>query len=198
MLHNDPNKYEEAQLISLLADDSEYAFQLIYDRHRSRIYQVSLRYLKSPILAQEVVQDVFLKLWFNRKNLRIDQPVEAWLYQVAKNNLLNRLRKIANEWKAMKGLGLIAETSTNNIEAICQEAQYNKLLNAAIKQLPEQQQKVFTLARQEQLTYNDIAARLNISPLTVKTHMSRALDSIKFYLAEHGIIIPAALFIILK
>ncbi|MEO8944507.1 MAG: sigma factor, partial [Ginsengibacter sp.] len=102
------NKYEDSQLIALLSDDSEYAFQLLYDRHRRRIYQTALRYLKSPSLAQEVVQDVFLKLWFYRKDIKADRSLEAWLYSLAKNNVLNRLKKIANEWKAKNDLRIVS------------------------------------------------------------------------------------------
>jgi RNA polymerase sigma-70 factor (ECF subfamily) len=196
-LHPDEIKYEESKLISLLAEDSEYAFQLLYDRHRKRIYQTALRYLKSPILAQEVVQDVFLKLWFNRKSLKPDQPLEAWLYSLTKNNLINRLKKIANEWKALKGLGFISERSINNIENNLQESQYNELLQTAIGQLSEQQQKVFTLARHEQLTYLEIGKKLQISPLTVKTHMSRALESIKVFFSDHGITLSTSIIILL-
>jgi DNA-directed RNA polymerase specialized sigma24 family protein len=78
-LHPTEQSYEEARLIALLADDSEYAFQLLFDRHRNRIYHTAIRYLKSPVLAQEVVQDVFLKLWFERRNIRQGLPLEAWL-----------------------------------------------------------------------------------------------------------------------
>jgi len=192
-LDPDEIKYEESKLIALLAEDSEYAFQLLYDRHRRRIYQTALRYLKSPILAQEVVQDVFLKLWFNRKNLKTDQPVEAWLYTITKNNLLNRIKKIANEWRAIKGASHLSEKFVDNIENNMQSAQYNELLQKAIAHLPEQQQKVFTLARYEQLTYIEIGEHLGISPLTVKTHMSRALDSIKIFFADHGIVFFAGI-----
>lgn len=190
-------KYEESKLILLLAGDSEYAFQLLYDRHRKRIYQTALRYLKSPILAQEVVQDVFLKLWFNRKSLNPDQPLEAWLYSITKNNLINRLKKIANEWKALKGLGFISERFINNIENNLQDSQYHQLLQTAVAQLSEQQKKVFNLARDEQLTYREIGERLQISPLTVKTHMSRALESIKIFFSDHGIVLSASLFLLL-
>lgn len=196
-MHPDEIKYEESKLISLLGQDSEYAFQLLYDRHRKRIYQTALRYLKSPILAQEVVQDVFLKLWFNRKNLKPDQPLEAWLYSLTKNNLINRLKKIANEWKALKDLGFISERSINNIENNLQESQYNELLQTAIGQLSEQQQKVFKLARHEQLTYLEIGEKLQISPLTVKTHMSRALESIKVFFSDQGIILSTSIIILL-
>ncbi len=190
-------KYEEAKLISMLIEDSEYAFQLLYDRHRKRIYQTALRYLKSPILAQEVVQDIFLKLWFNRKNLKADQPIEAWLYTLAKNNLINRLKKIANEWQAIKALTAVAEVSVNNAGSRLEEGQYNQFLQKAIAALPDQQRKVFVLARQQQMTYIEIGEELGISPLTVKTHMARALESIKAWFYENGIILTASIFFLI-
>ncbi|MEO5564739.1 MAG: RNA polymerase sigma-70 factor [Chitinophagaceae bacterium] len=185
-MHEDQLLYEEAKLIALLADDSEYAFQLLFDRHRNRIYQTAIRYLKSPVLAQEVVQDVFLKLWFERKNIRQDIPLESWLFIIARNNLLNRIKKLANEWKALKSLGFTGEKSVNSIEDKLQESQYNQLLHEALRTLSEQQQKVFHLSRTENLTYIQIGEKLNISPLTVKTHMARALESIKAYLSAHS------------
>jgi RNA polymerase sigma-70 factor (family 1) len=184
LLHHDQQIYEETHLITLLAEDSEYAFQLIYDRHRNRIYQTAIRYLKSPVLAEEVVQDVFLKLWIERKNIKINQPLEAWLYTVAKNNLINRLKKIANEWKALSNLKFLTQkfedTTSNKIE----DAQYEELLHKAIITLPQQQHKVFCLARNEHLTYIQIGEKMGISPLTVKKHMSRALLHIKKQFSE--------------
>jgi RNA polymerase sigma-70 factor (family 1) len=185
-LHHDENIQEEAKLILLLSQDSEYAFQLLYDRHRNRIYQTAVRYLKSPLLAQEVVQDVFLKLWFERRNMKIGQPLEAWLYTVAKNNLLNRLKKIANEWKALNYLKSVPRETGSQASDKLQDTEYNKLLINALAELSEQQQKVFQLARQENLTYAEIGERLGISPMTVKTHMSRALDHIKTYFSRYG------------
>lgn len=185
-LHPEQNKYEESKLISLLGKDSEYAFQLMYDRYRNRIYHTAIRYLKSPVLAQEVVQDVFLKLWLERKNLKPGQPVEAWLHTVAKNNLLNRIKRIATEWKALHQFQLMTPKNDNSTGDRLEDAQYKQLLQQALLELPAQQQKVFYLARQEQLSYQEIGERLGISPLTVKTHMARALSHIRDYLAAHG------------
>lgn len=185
-MHDSQHIYEEAKLISLLAQGSEYAFQRLYDRYRSRIYQTAVQYLKSPLLAQDVVQDVFMKLWFERANIKEDQCIEAWLYTVAKHNLINRLKKIAREWKAMDGIKLITATEVNNTSNKVQESYYHQLLQNAIRELPEQQQKVFQLARNEELTYIQIGEVMGISPLTVKTHMSRALAHIKAYFILHG------------
>ena len=185
-MQHDQQLYEEARLITLLADDSEYAFQLLFDRYRNRIYQTAIRYLKSPVLAQEVVQDVFLKLWFERKNIRKDMPVEAWLFTIAKNNLLNRLKKLASEWKALKNLKLPTSQVADSPEDKVQESQYDQLLQEALQTLSDQQQTVFLLSRNEHLTYAQIAEKMDISPLTVKTHMSRALDAIRSYFMSRG------------
>ena len=199
-LLNDPHNYEESNLISLLSKDSEYAFQLMYDRYRNRIYQTAIRYLKSPILAQETVQDVFLKLWLERKNLNAGISIEAWLYTVAKNNLLNKLKRIASEWKALHQLQINSPKSENTTGDKVEDAQYQLLLQKAILELPPQQQMVFKLARENYLTYSEIGNEMGISPLTVKTHMARALNHIKQYLSQHGetyfwfLILPANLF----
>lgn len=185
-MHHDQQIYEEARIIALLADDSEYAFQLLFDRYRNRIYQTAIRYLKSPVLAQEVVQDVFLKLWFERKNIRKDMPVEAWLFTIAKNNLINRLKKLASEWKALKNLKLPADQASESPEDKVQESQYDQLLQEALHTLSDQQQTVFLLSRNDHLTYAQIAEKMDISPLTVKTHMSRALDAIRAYFMSRG------------
>ena len=183
---NDQHKYEEVKLISLLSKDSEYAFQLMYDRYRNRIYQTAIRYLKSPVLAQETVQDVFLKLWLERRNLKPGTSIEAWLYTVAKNNLVNKLKRIAIEWKALHQIQLNSPKFNNTTSDKLEDSQYHQLLHNALQQLSPQQQMVFQLARNEYLTYIEIGERMGISPLTVKTHMARALNHIKGYLAKNG------------
>ncbi len=132
-------------------------------------------------MAQEVVQDVFLKHWIERKNIKAGQPIEAWLYTVAKNNLINRLKKIAAEWKALNNLKYLTQQFVDNSSGKIEEEQYNQLLHKAIITLPHQQQTVFCLARHEHLTYIQIGEKMGISPLTVKKHMSRALLHIKTY-----------------
>lgn len=175
----DQLNFEESRLISLLNEDSEYAFQLIYDKHRNRIYQTAIKFLKSPIIAQDVVQDVFMKLWFERHKIEPSKPVEAWLYTVAKNNILNKLRKIANDWKAIDLLSHTILQSENNTDQKLTEGEFKQKLQSAVSKLPEQQKVVFILSRFEKLTYIQIGEKMGISPLTVKTHLSRALYAIK-------------------
>ena len=138
----------------------------------------------------------FLKLWFERRNIRQELPLEAWLFTIAKNNLLNRIKKLATEWKALKDLKCLSNHSVNDTEDTLQELQYKELLQEAVKTLPEQQRTVFLLARTEHFTYIQIAEKMGISPLTVKTHMSRALNSIKAYFVSNGELFIAVLFLL--
>ncbi|HEY4148217.1 MAG TPA: RNA polymerase sigma-70 factor [Chitinophagaceae bacterium] len=180
------NKYEETTLLVLLADDSEYAFQLLFDRYRNRIYKVAVLYVKSPVLAEEIVQDVFLKVWFQRKEIKALRSFEAWLFTVSKNYIINYLKKLANEWKARETWVRQTSASEDSADFKIRSDQFQQLLQQAIGQLPLQQQRIYKLAKEQYLSYEAIAQQLNISPLTVKTHMSRALDSIRSYLKQHG------------
>ncbi len=184
----DQSNYEESKLIILLQEDSEYAFQLIFDKHRNRIYKTAIKFLKSPIIAQDVVQDVFLKLWFERNSIKADKPLEAWLYTVAKNNILNKLRKIANDWKAIDNLTHIDIKSENKTDHKVIEGEYQQNLKIAISKLPEQQRSVFLLSRFDKLTYDQIGQKMGISPLTVKTHLSRALLALRKHFETNGIL----------
>jgi RNA polymerase sigma-70 factor (family 1) len=189
------NNYEESKLISLLKEDSEYAFQLIYDKHRNRIYNTAMRFLKSPIIAQDVVQEVFLKLWFERNNINESKALEAWLYTVAKHNILNKLRKIASDWKAIDNLSYTQLETIDNTDFKLIDKDYKRYLELALSHLSDQQKMVFRLSREEQLTYVQIGQKMGISPLTVKTHLSRALYTIRKQLASNGILFIFLFFI---
>lgn len=192
--HTEQFNFEESRLLTLLQEDSEYAFQMIYDKHRNRIYKTAIKFLKSPIIAQDVVQDVFLKLWFERKTIHPSKPVEAWLYTVAKHNILNKLRKIANEWKAIELLSDTLLDSEYSAENKLVKNELNTNLEKALGQLSDQQKLVFILSRYEKLTYIQIGQKMGISPLTVKTHLSRALYSIKKQFESSGVLFIIALF----
>lgn len=178
-------KYEEANLLHLLAEGSEYAFQMVFDRHRNRVYRIAMLYVKSPALAEDIVQDVFLKLWFQRKHLSQLSSLESWIYTVTKNFTINSLKKLAHEWTARDKWANDNTSFENTADHKIRSAQYNQMLVQAIESLPEQQQKVYRLAKEKGLSYQEIASQLSLSPLTVKTHMSRALESIRTFLKLH-------------
>ncbi len=179
-------QYEESTIFDLLSQDSEYAFQLIFDRYRNRIYQLAMLYVKSPAIAEEIVQDTFLKLWFQRKNLASIRSFEPWLFTVCKNCTLNYLKKIANEWKAREKWKGLHPLSANTTDHKLLNAQYDELLFKAVARLPTQQQHIYRLAKEQGMSYDAIGQKLSLSPLTVKTHMTRALRSVRDFFSRHG------------
>jgi RNA polymerase sigma-70 factor (family 1) len=179
-------KYEESTLLSLLAQNSEYAFQLVFDRYRNNIYKVAMMYVKSPVIAEEIVQDVFLKLWFQRKPLTEIRSLESWFFTLTKNLTLNCMKKIAHEWTAREKWITQNNLSENNADDKILNAEYQQLFQQAIAHLSPQQQQVYKMAKEQGLSYDDISRQLSISPLTVKTHMARALASMRLFLQQNG------------
>lgn len=182
------NKYEESTLLALLAQDSEYAFQLVFDRYRNTVYKVAMLYVKSPVMAEEIVQDVFLKLWFQRHNLAEIRSLESWLFILARNLTLNCLKKISHEWLAREKWIRDNELSENTTDYKVLNSQYQELLQQAVGNLSPVQRQVYKLAREQGLSHKEIGRQLSISPLTVKTHMARAMAAIRAYLEENGIV----------
>lgn len=180
--------YDEQTVLSLISKDSQYAFQLIYDRYKDRIYRVAVNMLKSTVLAQEVVQDVFMKVWFERQKLYQLRSFEDWIFIVARNHIFNQLKKVSIEWKNAKGLhdqgiyeSLIDDTE-NNLDRIA----YYHLHQKALETLTNHQKDVYQLVKLKRLSYKEAAMILNISPLTVKKHMFRAVSSIRKFIHQSG------------
>jgi len=188
--------YEESQLLTMLAEDSQYAFQLLFNKYKNHIYKVAALYVKSPSMAEEILQDVFMKVWLHRKTLVTIHSFESWLFTVSKNLIFNYNKRLAAEWKAYERYGQRSTTAQSDTDHKVRTAQYQQLLSTAIGQLPQQQQAVYKMAREENLSYQEIATQLSLSVLTVKTHMARALNAIRSFLKEHEETIPAILFLI--
>ncbi|MFC4213080.1 RNA polymerase sigma-70 factor [Pedobacter petrophilus] len=187
-MYNIPCNLEENKQLELLISGCEKAFTFFYNRYESRIFKVALRYLKCEDAAQELVQDVFLKLWTKKGCLQIERPVEAWLYTVGKNEIFNILKRQANLWKVMNQLKQTHSFEDNSMQDLILDSDYKLLLKNTLNSLSYQQLAVFKLARYEEMSYSEIACKLNISPLTVKTHMSRALCFIRSNFVANKII----------
>lgn len=176
--------YNERKLVELLAEGSEYAFTRVFDRYRPRVLGTALRFLKSQELAEEVVQEVFLKLWLRREDLKGVLNFEGYLFTMARNQIFDCLKGLAREAAAKTQLSYGLENLDDSSNALLEE-QYGELLNNVVNQLPPQQKQIFRLAKMEGLSHQAIAERLHISRLTVKTHMAKALQTIRHNLKQH-------------
>lgn len=160
------------------------AFRILFDLHRNRVYAIGFKLFKSEALAEDAVQEIFLKLWLNKAELPQVDNFPAYLNTLTRHHLLNHLKRLAQAEKfaeQQKRNEQLAPASTSDV------VEWNELqatLSKAISRLTPQQKKVYYMGKNDGLTYKEIAGRLQISRETVKTHMSEALRSVKTFLLQ--------------
>ena len=182
-------------LILQISKGDEYAFRMLFDQYRDKIFSIAWKITGVRSAGEDVVQEVFIKLWMNKEKLAEVENLNAYVNKITRNHILNNLRKVAYEQTFLEDL--IKEQSVNT-EKVSDPVLYNELQNLvhrAIQQLSPQQKKVFQLSRTEGLKHSEIAAQLNISQSTVKDHMVEALRSIKIFLNAHESLIGLLIFV---
>jgi RNA polymerase sigma-70 factor (family 1) len=178
---------DEKELLNRLAGGDENAFVTLFNTHQDHIFKVVYRFVKSQALAEELVQDIFLKVWQERQKLPSIQHFQNWLFILARNHLFTCLRRMALERKVRRAWTDERPLNENSTDHRLRNSQFNELLQETINSLPAQQQAVLRLAKEQYLTYEEIAQQLSISPNTVRIHMSRALAAVRKALTDKGI-----------
>ncbi|MCD0487591.1 RNA polymerase sigma-70 factor [Pedobacter sp. MC2016-14] len=188
--------FDEVELPGKLAAGDAAAFKFVYQKFNKKIYTVTLSILKSAVLAEEITQEVFLKLWQHNQQFNDIDHLEAWLRTAARNQSLNAFRKIVLERKMNQHNERNFSEGHNETEEAILLHDTRRLLDDAVSKLPAQQREIYTLCHQQGLKYEEVAAQMNISVNTVKTHMKRALATLRIYMKDRGDI--AALIILFK
>ena len=169
----------------MVSAGDEKAFRQIYEQYWNRIYTMALLYFKSPVAAQDMVQEVFLKVWVNRSELPVLNSFGAWLHITARNLLISSLRKKATQYVwGMEDNATVADQEPSADERLAMKETAG-LIRRAIEQLPPQQQKIYRMSREQGLKLTEVAAALDLSHNTVREHMSKALKNIRVYLLRH-------------
>jgi len=190
------DNFQERELMLRVAAGDENAFSKLFVQYNQLLGSYILRISGSVELAEEVVQDVFLKVWMTRETLAEIKSFKAYLFVIAKNHALNCLRKIIKE-KTRKVEW--DDNTINNLQIVYDDVRdrYYSLLDEAIGNLPPQQQKVYLMSRHERYKYAEIAKKLGISQETVKKYLQIAVASITNYIQAHTdqvILLPIFLF----
>jgi RNA polymerase sigma-70 factor (family 1) len=169
----------ESDLLGLVALGDEYAFSMLFNHYYKPLGNFALNITKSLETAEEIVQDAFIRLWIRRETLTDIQNFGGYVYMICRNDAFLRLKKLAAEqvFEAEFERYLSEERDTEGLDL--QKDEYRKWIEEAVEKLPAQQKRVYKLSRYERLKYEDIAAELGMSVLTVKTHVQRAVQFIR-------------------
>lgn len=188
--------YNITELLGQVAEGNEKAFHILFDEYKDRFYSVVLKMTRSDDIAQEMVQDLFLKIWKNRASLVDITNPDSYFFTVLYRQVFSHYKKLALERKLLR---LIAESPAfqNITDETLLARESERLINEAIARLPQQQQLVFRLSKQDGLTRDQVAEKLKISSNTVRNHMADAIKSIRLYL-KHAALINLFIFFFLS
>jgi RNA polymerase sigma-70 factor (family 1) len=176
----------ESELIRLVADGDREAFAQLYTQHIHNLYRYIYAICRSKEISEEIVQDIFVKLWTNRKNLNSINSFKAYLYRSAKNMLLNQIKKNKVKERVLALVHPNTEESTERSDEKIIYDQYFAMAQKAINLLPEKRRQIVELRTKEDLTLDEIAAKLNISKSVVKKQLYSGMDFVKKYLCKYG------------
>jgi RNA polymerase sigma-70 factor, ECF subfamily len=180
--------YSDAELMREIREDNMFAFDALYRRYSKKLYKFAKSVLKSVEESENILQDVFLNLWENRHNVEKDSSVKYYIFTIAYNSAISIIRKKTRETRFIDYLKSLQELNQDPPNL---EVEYNELtkkVNKIIDHLPQRQKEVYILHKLENLKYQEIAERLNISVNTIETHMSRALKTIQEKLGKSSLL----------
>ncbi len=168
------------ELLLLIREDNEVAFFQLYERYSRRLYGFVLRYIKQEADAEEIVQEVFIKIWETRDKIDVYSSFESFLFTIAYNATISLFRKRAREKKYLEHLKSLQQAEA--VPNLIDEIQFNELndtVQSLLNELTPRQKEVFQLSREQGLAHEEIAKKLNISVNTVKKHIANTLAFLK-------------------
>ncbi len=171
------------ELLQLIQKDDKIAFYNLYERYSKRLYGFVLRYIKQKSDAEEIVQEVFIKIWESRSKIDVYSSFESFLFTVAYNTTISLFRKRVSEKKYLEHLKSLQQfESTPDLTDEIHFNELNKKVKSLLNELTPRQKEIFQLSREDGLTHNEIAKKMNISLNTVKKHITNTLTFLKSHI----------------
>jgi RNA polymerase sigma-70 factor, ECF subfamily len=175
---------DETSLIQQLHAGSKQAFETVFRTYYKMLCSFAVYYTKNSELAEEIVQDLFCKLWEKRSELKINTSLKSYLYKSTYNHLLNHIRQEEVSKKYVKSQMEISGSGFESTDKII-EKQLAVQIQKAIDSLPEKRREIFILSRNNGLKYQEIANVLDIKLKTVESQMVKALEHLRQNLKEY-------------
>lgn len=174
-----PATHIESDILQKIADGDESAFRMLFDEHWQNIYGVAYMLTKSAPMAEDMVQEIFMKLWIKREQLPEIENFRNYLFIVARNHIFNELKKRSADILFTNHLFEYFHDAKETPEKKLIEKEAEQIIGEIIERLPQQQKMIYRLSREEGLSRNEMAERLGIAPNTVRNHLTRALEMIR-------------------
>jgi RNA polymerase sigma-70 factor (family 1) len=169
----------ETNLLESLSAGNHEAFREIFERYQGKVYNYALKICRENYLAEEVVQEVFLKIWACRVSFGSVEKLSSYIMVMARNQAFMALKRIALDHQCQAAKGNEWTEVYRATEEVIAYHETNAILNNALNTLPPQQKAVYTMCHLEGFKHQEVADRLRISPLTVKSHLRYAVKAVR-------------------
>jgi len=173
----------DAELVLGVQKDDTSAFDALYWKYHQAVYRNIVKLVKDPIVAEDILQEVFVKLWQKRHSIDVSKSVAGWLFVISFNLSINYTKKRLREQTLYHR---VFNESQGFDEDFKEYERQHQLLETAIGQLSQQKKKVITLCKLEGKTYEEAARELNISRHTVKEYLSSAMVNLNDYMHKNS------------
>lgn len=182
-----PSLYTDKELLLKIAEGDQVAFSVLFEQYRNRLFTYLFKITKSAETSEEIVLDVFLKIWHGKEAIVEIENIEAFLFRVAHNKAIDFLRSLKRNPKIQQQ---VWDQMQEHVSAEVADKQLllkgaQEMVEHAIHQLPSQRQKVFNMRHHHGLTNEDIAERLQLSRNTVRNHLALSVEFIRKFLSTN-------------
>lgn len=147
--------------------------------YRLKVYRFIVLFTKNADLAEDLTQDVMLKVWTRRDQILIMEDMDNYILKMAKHHILDHFKKLAREKKYQEEVWVHMKNSTNLVESPIISREIEEEVDAIILTLPSRQKEIYTLNQRKGLTLDEIAMSLDIAPRTARNHLNRAMKVIR-------------------
>ncbi|MCH2080891.1 MAG: RNA polymerase sigma-70 factor [Saprospiraceae bacterium] len=178
------HKITDQELLHLFKTDGDQAMKLLFGNYYGFICNVIFKVLPDKVLVEDIAQEVFYEVWRRKDRLKISTTISAYLKRAAINRTLNYIRDQKIKFDEEEKIDL-AYSSAPKAQQQVEAKEMEQMINAAIDSLPERCRIVFALSRFEEMSYQEIADKLNISIKTVENQISKALKVLRIKLKNH-------------
>ena len=168
------NKNTDESLVVLLQKGDEKAFKLLFEKYAGRLYQFSIKYLRDKEDAEDLLNEVFLKIWENRQSLKTNFAFQSYLFTIAYNNIRQRFLKKSREEKYIRIFAEEYIFDSVNKEEQLDYLLFSKKIDEIIGLLPPRRKEIFILSFKEEQKNKAIAAQLDLSEQFIKNQLSMA------------------------
>ncbi|HEY9258883.1 RNA polymerase sigma factor [Chitinophaga sp.] len=176
----------DAELVVRLQNHEVSAFDSLYWKYHEAVYRNIFKFVKEEAITEDILQDVFTRLWEKRQDIRPDQSVSGWLFVISFNMCVSFVRKKLREQAFHKNIFQSDEDDPVAIERKNIDEEQYHLLEQAISKLSPKKRTIVTRCKLEGKTYEEVANELNISRNTVKEHLSAAMIKLNDYMQRNG------------